>query len=110
MNDIRILVRDLTAAAYETGYYTGKGDIGTMQYLAAVTKARESGEAIITIIERYERSHEEEKDTDRVVKCARCGNVTSSNYTMVASVGNQIVGPLCPSCHTDYCVDYERGL
>ena len=110
MNDIRILVRDLVDAAYDTGYYSGKGKWDTAHHHFAIQVREEKRKALITIIERLERIHEEEKDADRVVKCARCGNVTSSNYTMVAFVGNQIVGPLCPSCHTDYCVDYERGL
>jgi len=52
-------------------------------------------------------SSDDEKDE---VRCAACGNVTSSNYTMVAAVGNQIVGPLCPSCHIDYHADYLKGL
>ena len=110
MNDIRVLVRDLVDAAYFSGFCAGAGHDGKPHHLYAIKQREERRAALLAILERHERIHEEEKDTDRVVKCTRCGNVTSSNYTMVAAVGNQIVGPLCPSCHIDYHADYLKGL
>lgn len=50
--EFRLLIRDLVQAAYESGYYSGKGEDGSIHHKKAIMKRKQLGDQLAYEIDK----------------------------------------------------------